>query len=89
MSGAGEIYVKFFPIFLNVIALRYPNFGLRNADAYLLVYDVTNTDSFNFLQLLRYIWKVIKNFKHHRINPPIISLMKIIGIVINFYLTLP
>lgn len=32
---------------------RYPNFGLRNADAYILVYDVTNTDSFNFLQLLR------------------------------------
>ena len=33
---------------------RYPNYGLRNADAYLLVYDVTSASSFNYIQLMRY-----------------------------------
>ena len=32
---------------------RYPNYGLRNADAYLLVYDVTSASSFNYIQLMR------------------------------------
>ena len=33
--------------------LRYPNFGLRTADAYLLVYDASNPSSFSYVQLMR------------------------------------
>ena len=32
---------------------NYRHFGLRSADAYLLVYDVTSPSSFAFLQLIR------------------------------------
>lgn len=32
---------------------RYPNYGLRNADAYVLVYDVNSPASFSFIQLIR------------------------------------
>ena len=38
----------------NISVSRYPNYGLRNADAYLLVYDVTSASSFNYIQLMRY-----------------------------------
>ena len=31
----------------------YPSYGLRTADAYLLVYDVTNPASFSFIQMIR------------------------------------
>ena len=33
---------------------RYPNYGLRNADAYVLVYDVNSPSSFTFIQLIRF-----------------------------------
>ena len=33
--------------------LNYPNFGLRTADAFLLVYDATNPASFSYVQLMR------------------------------------
>ena len=35
------------------LMFRYPNYGLRNADAFVLVYDVSAPDSFNFITFIR------------------------------------
>lgn len=36
-----------------IFSCRYPNYGLRNADAYLLVYDMSTPDSFNYITFIR------------------------------------
>ena len=42
----------------------YPSYGLRTADAYLLVYDVTNPASFSFIQMIRS--SIAQLIKHNR-----------------------
>ena len=45
--------ISVFPATSDEEWLNYPNFGLRTADAFLLVYDATNPASFSYVQLMR------------------------------------
>ena len=50
-----SVYVMYLlnPLKEYIFSCRYPNYGLRTADAYLLVYDMSTPDSFNYITFIR------------------------------------